>query len=257
MAHVPVITDLHMLKDSLNVIVKANLPIGRDNRNRPSLFPFGCATGRNAHGRSLFNAHAAMRGFLMFSAAQPGFYLDWSSQEVGIGASLSQDKALMAAYTSGDVYYAFAREIGLTDDPDPKHWKATEEKTRDRIKALYLAITYGMSVASLARSLDRHPLIASGLIQRHQLRYPRYWEWREERLQAAMQDRIIETRYSWPLRISTSPNMRTLINFNSQGNGSECLRLATTRLCNAGRVPCMLVTTRSWWRSTTASGSRR
>jgi hypothetical protein len=147
----------------------------------------------------------------------------------------------MAAYASGDVYYAFAREIGLTNDPDPKHWKATEEKARDRIKALYLAITYGMSVASLARSLDRHPLIASGLIQRHQWRYPRFWEWRDERLQAAMHDRIIETRYSWPLRISTSPNERTLINFNSQGNGSECLRIAAMRLCEAGIVPSMLV----------------
>jgi hypothetical protein len=241
MVHVPGMADLHTLKDSLNVIVKANLPIGRDGRNRPSLFPFGTATGRNAHGKSLFNAHAAMRGFLMFSTALPGFYLDWSSQEVGIGASLSRDLALMTAYMSGDIYYAFAKEIGLTDGLTQKEWKATREKDRDRIKALYLAITYGMSVASLARSLDRHPLIASGLIQRHQHRYPRFWTWRDERLQAAMHDRIIETRHRWPLRISSSPNERTLINFSSQGNGSECLRIAAMQLCEAGIVPSMLV----------------
>jgi hypothetical protein len=98
-----------------------------------------------------------------------------------------------------------------------------------------------MSVCSLAQSLDRHPLIASGLIQRHQQRYPRFWQWREERYQAAMQDRVIETRYRWPLRISSSPNERTLVNFNSQGNGSECLRIAATRMCEAGLTPSMLV----------------
>ena len=34
------------------------LPIGRDGRNRPSLFPFCTATGRNAHGKSLYNQAA-------------------------------------------------------------------------------------------------------------------------------------------------------------------------------------------------------
>ena len=40
MYHVPGIEGLHALRDSLGVIVRAKLPIGRDGRNRPSLFPF-------------------------------------------------------------------------------------------------------------------------------------------------------------------------------------------------------------------------
>ena len=48
MYHVPGIEGLHALRDSLGFIVKARLPIGKDGRNRPSLFPFGTATGRNA-----------------------------------------------------------------------------------------------------------------------------------------------------------------------------------------------------------------
>jgi len=55
---VPGIEGLHALRDSLGFIVKARLPIGRDGRNRPSLFPFGTATGRNAHAKSPYNAHA-------------------------------------------------------------------------------------------------------------------------------------------------------------------------------------------------------
>ena len=61
MYHVPGIEGLHALRDSLGVIVRAKLPIGRDGRNRPSLFPFCTATGRNAHAKSLYNAHASVR----------------------------------------------------------------------------------------------------------------------------------------------------------------------------------------------------
>ena len=44
MYHIPGIEGLHALRDSLGVIVRAKLPIGRDGRNRPSLFPFCTAT---------------------------------------------------------------------------------------------------------------------------------------------------------------------------------------------------------------------
>ena len=47
------IARLHALRDSIGFIAKARLPIGPDGRNRPSLFPFGTATSRNAHARSL------------------------------------------------------------------------------------------------------------------------------------------------------------------------------------------------------------
>jgi hypothetical protein len=70
MYHIPGIEELHALRDSLGVIVKAKLPIGRDGRNRPSLFPFCTATGRNAHAKSLYNAHAGMRSFMVFPSDQ-------------------------------------------------------------------------------------------------------------------------------------------------------------------------------------------
>ena len=39
MYHIPGIEGLHALRDTLGVIVRAKLPIGRDGRNRPSLVP--------------------------------------------------------------------------------------------------------------------------------------------------------------------------------------------------------------------------
>src|SRR5262249_19455985 len=76
MPYIPGIEGLHALRDSLGFISKAWLPIGKDGRNRPSLFPFGTVTGRNAHARSPYNAHAGMRSFMQFPAGSIGFYLD-------------------------------------------------------------------------------------------------------------------------------------------------------------------------------------
>ena len=241
MYYVPGIEPLHALRDSIGFIAKARLPIGRDGRNRPSLFPFGTATGRNAHAKSPYNAHAGMRSFMAFQPETIGFYLDWRSQEVGVAAAESGDQTLIDDYLGGDVYHALARLCGLTDDPDPIGWKKLNRPQRDRMKPLQLGINYGMGVPSLARGLDRHPLIASEIIERHKRRYPRFWQWRADMVQGAMLERRIESIGGWPLAITHSPNQRTLYNFPMQSGGAEMLRLATTRLCDAGIVPIMLI----------------
>ena len=241
MYHVPGIEGLHALRDSLGVVVRAKLPIGRDGRNRPSLFPFCTATGRNAHSKSLFNAHASVRSFMVFPTNTIGVYLDWRSQEPGICAALSGDQALMAAYSGGDVYHALAVVCGFTNDRDPKRWKEENPAVRQRMKTLQLAINYGMGVPSLAKGLDRHPLIASSIIEQHRQTYPRFWQWRADLIQTAMLDRQMETVFGWPLYLSSSPNKRTLSNFAAQTNGAEMLRLAAWRLCEIGIIPNMLV----------------
>jgi hypothetical protein len=241
MFHVPGIEGLHALRDSLRVIVGAKLPIGRDCRNRPSLFPFGTATGRNAHARSLYNTHAGLRSFMVFPQDKIGVYLDWRTQEVGIAAALSGDPALIEAYRSGDVYHALAVLCGLTNETDPVRWKREHRDMRDRMKPLQLGINYGMGVRSLAAGLDRHPVIASDFIERHKRRYPRFWWWRDNQALTAMLERRTESVFGWPLRISSSPNKRTLFNFPMQSGGADMLRLAAQRLCEAGIVPCMLI----------------
>jgi hypothetical protein len=241
MYQVPGIEALHALRDSLGFIIKARLPIGRDGRNRPSLFPFGTATGRNAHSKSPYNAHAGMRSFMLFPPDTIGFYLDWRTQEVGVAAALSGDQALIDDYLSGDVYHALARLCGLTDDLDPIHWKQNNRPQRDRMKPLQLGINYGMGVPSLARGLDRHPLIASEIIERHKRRHPIFWKWRADAALTAMLEREMRSVDGWPLYITTSPNQRTLYNFPMQSGGADMLRLATVRLCEAGIVPIMLI----------------
>jgi hypothetical protein len=241
MSFIPGIERLHALRDSLNVIAKAKLPIGHDGRNRPSLFPFCTLTGRNAHRRSLFNAHASMRSFMVAPEDRMLVYLDWKAQEIGILAARSGDRGLMQAYRDGDVYHAFAHAAGLTNDPDQKHWKDINQAQRQRMKSLMLAVNYGMGVPSLAKSLNQHPLIASGLIEWHRRLYLPSWQWREEQVQRAMLNRRIESVFGWPLYLSTSPNKRTLYNFPVQSDGAECLRLAAWLLCEARIIPSMLI----------------
>lgn len=241
MYHIPGIEELHALRDSLGVIMRAKLPIGRDGRNRPSLFPFCTATGRNAHAKSLFNAHASMRSFMVFPEDTIGVYLDWRTQEVGIAAAHSGDEALMDDYSGGDVYYGLGKLCGQTFGLDQKQWKKSKPDVRQRMKSLQLGINYGMGVPSLAKGLDRHPLIATTIIELHKQKYPRFWEWRANMVQQAMLDRKMETVFGWPLYISNSPNKRTLYNFPMQGNGAEMLRLAAWRLCEAGIIPNMLI----------------
>jgi DNA polymerase-1 len=241
MAHVSGVEKLHALRDSLGVIVRAKLPIGADGRNRPSLFPFCTATGRNAHAKSLFNAHAGMRSFMVAPADTNLVYFDWRTQEIGVVAAHAEDRALMQAYTGGDVYHAFALSAGLTRDGDRVHWKKHNQAQRQQMKSLQLGINYGMGVPSLAKGLNRHPVVASRLIEQHKRLYPQFWKWRDNQVINAMLMRRIETELGWPLHISHSPNKRTLINFGAQGNGAEMLRLATVRLCTAGLVPSMLI----------------
>jgi DNA polymerase-1 len=241
MSFIPGIEKLHALRDSLGVIVKANLPIGRDGRNRPSLFPFATATGRNAHARSIYNFHAGMRSLMVAPPDTIMAYLDWRTQEIGIAAALSGDPELIHDYNNGDVYHGLALTSGFTDDPDPAHWKKTQPDMRQRMKSLQLAINYGMGVPSLSRGLNRHPLIGSTVIEKHKRRHATFWAWRDAQVQAAMLDRRIESVFGWPLYISTSPNKRTLYNFPMQANGAEMLRLGGWRLCETGIVPSMLV----------------
>jgi DNA polymerase I len=241
MQHIPGIEEIHMLRDVIGFIAKARLPIGTDGRNRPSLFPFGTATGRNAHAKSPFNSHAGVRSFIVFPPDSIGTYLDWRTQEIGVAAAHADDPALKLAYQSGDIYYILARDSGLTSDPDRVRWKKDNPDVRNRMKALQLGLNYGMGIPSLARGLNRHPLIASGILEQHKRTYPRFWQWRDEAVMSAMLTRRIESVYSWPLHLTTSPNKRTLYNFPMQSGGSEMLRLATCRLVEAGIVPVMLV----------------
>jgi DNA polymerase I len=178
MSWIDAIKNLQILKDTLRIIVSGDLPIGPDGRNRASLFPFQTLSTRNAHGKSIYNQHAGMRGLIVFPKDVIGLYLDWSQQEPAIAAAFSGDEQLIADYIAGDVYLALARMLGLTNAVNSKEWTSTDNGYRMREQQL--ALNYGMSVDGLARALSkenkRYPAIeASRIISLHQRFYPKFW----------------------------------------------------------------------------------
>jgi DNA polymerase-1 len=241
MEYVPGIEGLYALRKILRTISTANLPIGPDNINRPSLFPFGTLTGRNAHGKSLFNTHAALRSFIKPSPGKILVYLDWRTQEIGYAAYKSGDEKLQAAYRRGDIYHSFALELHLTAERDQKIFKSREPVLRQRMKSLVLGINYGMGVRTIARKLERHPVIANGWLEHHRRTYAQFWQHREDQMWQAMLSRHMEAEDGWPLHLLESPHRRTIYNFPCQSGGAAMLRSTAVRLCEAGLIPSMLV----------------
>jgi DNA polymerase I len=111
----------------------------------------------------------------------------------------------------------------------------------DSVAMQNLGINYGMTVPSIAKRLDRHPLAASNLLELHRRTYPRYWAWREQQADQAMLSRHMMSDDGWPLWITESPNRNTLYNYPMQSGGALMLRTAAVRLCEAGLVPSMLI----------------
>ena len=76
------------------------------------LSPFRASTGRNqpSNTKFIFGPAVWLRG-LIHPAPDYGLaYVDWSQQEFGIAAALSDDANMQAAYNSGDPYLAFAKQ---------------------------------------------------------------------------------------------------------------------------------------------------
>jgi hypothetical protein len=213
------------LRHSLDEFKLEGLTVGSDGRNRTLLSPFGASSSRNtpSNTKFIFGPSVWLRGLIK---PEPGIalaYIDWSSQEYGIAAALSGDSAMMEAYSSGDVYLAFAKQAGRVPADGTKETHASE---RELCKACVLGIGYGMGELSLARRIDRSIPYARELLQLHHETYPNFWRWSEAAQDCAMQFGTLHTVFGWRIHVTKDANPRSLRNFPCQGNAAEMMRLA-------------------------------
>jgi hypothetical protein len=166
----PEVASLRELRHSLGKLRLNSLTIGKDARNRTSLMPFGSKTGRNqpSNSRFIFGASKWMRSLIKPEPGRSIAYVDWSSQEVAIAGALSGDDVLWDAYSSGDPYMGFARQVGLVP---PGATKATHQTERQRAKAVVLGVGYGMGAESIADTAGLHIEEARKLLRRHKETY--------------------------------------------------------------------------------------
>lgn len=172
--------------------------------------------------------------------AAPGYYLvsaDYSQIELRIMAHLSEDKAMIAAFRSGeDIHERTAREVfGLTAQLFP-------EEYRRRAKVINFGILYGLSSFGLAKDLQISRPEAQRFIDQYFLRYPGIRHWIDATIRQAMETAEVRTLFG---RIRPIPELknsdknvrsfgeRAAVNAPIQGTAADLIKLAMIRLHRA------------------------
>ena len=221
----PEVSPLRELRHTLSQMRLNDLAVGDDDRNRCLLSAFRARTSRNqpSNTKSIFGPSVWLRGLIRPEPGRAVAYIDWSQQEFGISAALSDDASMMAAYASGDPYLTFAQQAGAAPEGATKE---THGDVRGLFKVCALAVQYGMGPKSLAEQLGESEAAARRLLELHHRTYPKFWEWSEAAVTRAMLHGSLWTRFGWQIHVGPDTNPRSLANFPVQGNGAEMLRLA-------------------------------
>jgi DNA polymerase-1 len=231
------VAPIRELRSALSEMRLASLQVGDDGRNRCLLSPFRARTGRNqpSNSKFIFGPSVWLRGLIR---PRPGWgiaYVDWSQQEFGIAAALSEDPAMKAAYSSGDPYLAFAIQAGAVPATATKK---THEAEREQFKACVLAVQYGMGEASLASRINQPIARARHLLALHRKTYREFWKWSDSAVDEAVLGGRLWSGFGWQIQTRDEINDRSLRNFPMQANGAEMLRIACILLTEAGIRVC-------------------
>jgi DNA polymerase-1 len=212
--------------------------LGSDNMVRPYMNIYGAQSSRSQPSSTSFLF--LKTGFMRSLCVAPKGYavgaIDYSSQEFLLSAVCSNDKKMIEAYASGDVYLAYAKGIGMV----PKEGtKETHGKERDLCKATVLGLSYMMSEFGLSYDLSEKlghyvsPDDAKELVQSFYDLYSTFSEWREKTIQDYYTRKYIKLPdgfYMW----GDNPNFRSVGNVPLQGFGACIMRKAVQLAQDAG-----------------------
>jgi hypothetical protein len=216
--------DLRKIQGELRAL--RDLPIGRDGRNRCSLWPFSTSTGRNAPSGKEFilNLAAWCRGLIRPGTDRAIAYLDYRAQEYAIAAYLSGDPAMIRAYESGrDPYLEFGRQIGLVPDDATRESRPRERKL---LKEAVLGTQYGQGALGLARKIGWPESRARLLLAEVWGTYPLLRRWLEGAVSHATAFGRLHTCFGWEVIHHTQSRVTTLMNWPIQSHAAEMLRWA-------------------------------
>lgn len=178
---------------------------------------------RNEEGRRIRQAFVAPHGWKILA-------VDYSQIELRIMAHLSQDKALLAAFSAGkDIHAATAAEVkGVSIE------EVTSEERR-RAKAINFGLIYGMSAFGLAKQIGIPRGEAQDYMNVYFERYPGVMQYMEETRLLATEQGYVETLYGRRLHlpeINARNGMRrkaaerAAINAPMQGTAADIIKKA-------------------------------
>jgi hypothetical protein len=233
----PEILPLKELRSSLGRLRLNDLAVGSDGRNRCMLSAFKAKTGRNLPSSSkyIFGPSVWIRSLIQPGPGYGLAYVDWSQQEFGIAAVLSEDARMIEAYETGDPYLAFARQAGAIPAGGRKE---DFLHVREHFKACALAVQYGMGAFSLAKKINQPADRAKELLAVHRDTYPQFWKWSDAVVDHAELYQCLSTTYGWQICLNGVSNTRSFRNFPMQANGADMLRLACCLVLRAGVKLC-------------------
>jgi hypothetical protein len=234
----PELEALRQLKYCLEKLRLRELSVGRDGFSRCWLNPYGSRTSRNqpSNSRFIFGPAVWLRDFLIQPKPGCGIaYLDWVSQEFGIAAALSGDRAMQEAYNSDDIYLAFGKQAGVLPASATVE---THGRQRDQFKVAVLATQYGQKYQSLAEQIDQPDIVGRELLRHHHKVYRQFWSWSDNRVNRSMLYNEQQTVFGWTHRFKERPKINSARNFEMQANGAEMLRLACCFGTEAGISIC-------------------
>jgi DNA polymerase I len=222
----PQLENLRQLRHARNKLRKIKLAVGPDGRCRTVLWPCKAKTSRTQPKAAewIFSPAVWLRSLIKPLPGRAVAYVDWSSMEFLIAASLSGDPVMLDFYHSGDPYLSFAKRVGQAPQEATKR---THGPLRDRYKTGLLAIQYGAGSETLASRLGISTFDAHEMLMQHRELFAVYWRWAEDWLAHTLDSGVLWTPMGWYCRTGiTEFNGRSIINLPVQGTGADVLRVA-------------------------------
>ncbi len=204
--------------------------VGTDGRSRPYFNHYGAQSSRSQPKSSGF---LFLKGAWTRVLAQPpeGYVIgaiDYSSQEFLIGGLQANDRKMIDAYASGDVYLAYGKEINVI----PKDGtKSSHGKERDAQKPVILGWQYWSTGYSLSYELTNQtgrkwtPEEAQPLLDRLDRTYARFAAFRNETVDRYQVGGYLRLPDGWAM-FGNNPSFRSSANFMTQGMGAVIMRKA-------------------------------
>jgi DNA polymerase-1 len=217
---------LRQLRHARDKMRRIKLAVGADGRNRCVLWPFQRKTSRTQPKASLwiFSPAVWLRSLIRPGPGQAIAYVDWSSMEVMVAASLSNDPVMLDFYRGGDPYLAFAKRVGAAPADANKD---THGSLRDRYKTGLLAIQYGAQADTLAGRLGISGFEGHEMVAQHRQLFGVYWRWADDWLAHALDTGLMWTPLGWKCRTGVIEfNERSIQNFPVQATAAEIFRIA-------------------------------
>ena len=236
----PELNLLRELLHSLDQLKLKNLQIGRDGRNHASTSPFGSKTGRNqpSSSKHIFGNAVWVRSFIKPPPEKAVAYVDFSQEEMGIAAALSNDPILKKAYCTGDIYLATAKMMCVVPESATKK---THPNERELFKTVSLAINYGMKEQGVALKANISVAQANIMLKFLHQKYRRFFEWSTSYTDTGILRKQMSTRFGLNFDTSKEDRINSLLNWPIQSHGSDVIRLSICLCIQEGIPVCAAV----------------